>query len=201
MLCELFLEVGPDAPTLSGAWTTRDLAAHMVIRERRPDAAIGIVTSVAARHRERVGRAEGARPYDEFIERLREGPPIWSPTRIGAVDKLVNTIEFFVHHEDVRRAEQPWTVRSLDPALERALGRMLSGPMFKMLTRKAPVGIGVEPAGQPGARLKDGEVTVTVAGPVGEIVLFFYGRTPVAQVELAGPADAVTQLRTTGFGV
>ena len=33
--------VGPDAPTLCGDWTTRDLAAHLVLRERRPDAAPG----------------------------------------------------------------------------------------------------------------------------------------------------------------
>jgi uncharacterized protein (TIGR03083 family) len=37
-LCDLFDEVGPDAPTLCAGWTTRDLAAHLVIRERRADA-------------------------------------------------------------------------------------------------------------------------------------------------------------------
>ena len=47
-LCELFAEVGPDAHTLCGEWTTRDLAAHLVVRERRPDAAIGIIVSKAA---------------------------------------------------------------------------------------------------------------------------------------------------------
>jgi hypothetical protein len=30
-LCDLFEELGPDAPTLLGAWTTRDLAAHVVL--------------------------------------------------------------------------------------------------------------------------------------------------------------------------
>lgn len=200
-LCELLLEVGPDAPTLSGEWTTRDLAAHIVIRERRPDAAIGIVSSALAHYSERVRVEEAERPYEEIVERLRRGPPIWSPTRIDAVDALANTVELFVHHEDVRRAQQPWSVRPLDPAVERGLGRMLRGPMFKLLTRRAPVGIAVEPDGQPGARLKAGEPTVTIAGPVGEIVLFLYGRGAVAQVELDGPADAVAQLRSTSFGI
>jgi uncharacterized protein (TIGR03083 family) len=31
-LCDLMLETGPDAPTLCEGWTTRDLAAHLVIR-------------------------------------------------------------------------------------------------------------------------------------------------------------------------
>ena len=40
--------VGPDAPTLCGEWTTRDLAAHLVLRERRPDAAPGILVPALA---------------------------------------------------------------------------------------------------------------------------------------------------------
>jgi uncharacterized protein (TIGR03085 family) len=201
LICDLFLEVGPDAPTLSGDWTTRDLAAHMVIRERRPDAAIGIVSSVLSRYSERVRVEEAERPYEEIVERLRGGPPIWSPTRVGAVDALANTIEFFVHHEDVRRAQQPWSVRPMDAPLADALGRMLRGPMFKLMTRRSPVGIAVEPEGREGARLKEGEPMVTIAGPVGEIVLFLYGRGAVAQVELDGPADAIAQLRRTPFGL
>ncbi len=35
-LCDLFDELGPDAPTLCGDWTTADLAAHLVVRERNP---------------------------------------------------------------------------------------------------------------------------------------------------------------------
>ncbi len=56
-LCDLFLEVGPDAPTLCGDWTARDLAAHLVMRERRPDGAIGIVLGAAAGHAEKVQRS------------------------------------------------------------------------------------------------------------------------------------------------
>jgi uncharacterized protein (TIGR03085 family) len=54
-LCDLFLEVGPDQPTLCEGWTTADLAAHLVIRERRPDAAPGIlVGGKLAEHSENV---------------------------------------------------------------------------------------------------------------------------------------------------
>ena len=41
-LAKLLLEVGPDAPTLCGDWTTRDLAIHLYLRENRPDAAAGM---------------------------------------------------------------------------------------------------------------------------------------------------------------
>ena len=42
-LCDTFEAVGPDAPTLCTPWRTRDLAAHLVIREGRPDAAVGLL--------------------------------------------------------------------------------------------------------------------------------------------------------------
>src|ERR671916_591983 len=40
-LAGLFLRLGPDEPTLCGDWSTRELAAHLVLRERRLVAAAG----------------------------------------------------------------------------------------------------------------------------------------------------------------
>lgn len=200
-LCDLFLEVGPDAPTLAGEWTTRDLAAHLVVRERRPDAGPGLVTRLAVGHSERVRRGEAERPYPEIVERVRSGPPIWSPMRLDAVDRLVNTVEFFVHHEDVRRASQPWAPRTLQPELDATLAQLIRGPLGKMVIRSCPVGLAIEPEGSSGARLKSGEPTAVVAGPIGEIVLFLYGRASVADVELEGPPDAISAVRAASFGI
>ena len=36
-LCDTLEAVGPDVPTLCDPWTTAELAAHLVIRDRRPD--------------------------------------------------------------------------------------------------------------------------------------------------------------------
>ena len=36
-LCDLMIDAVPDAPTLCEGWRTADLAAHLVVRERRPD--------------------------------------------------------------------------------------------------------------------------------------------------------------------
>ena len=42
-LCDLFVELGSEAPTLCEGWSTADLAAHLVVRERRPDSGPGLV--------------------------------------------------------------------------------------------------------------------------------------------------------------
>jgi uncharacterized protein (TIGR03085 family) len=201
LLCDLFAEVGPDAPTLCGDWTARDLAAHLVVRERRPDAGPGIVASPLAGYTEHVRAGEAERPFTEIVDRLRQGPPRWSPMRVGAVDRIFNTVEFFVHHEDVRRARQPWTPRPLDDALTAALTAAVSGPMGRALVRSCPVGLAIEPDGAAGVRLRKGEPTVAVAGPIGEIVLFLYGRAAVAGVDLDGDPDAVAAVRAAEFGL
>lgn len=200
-LCDLFLAVGPDAPTLSGAWTTRDLAAHLVIRERRPDAAVGIVSRLGAGHSEAVRAKEAARPWEELVDRVRSGPPAWSPMRLGAVDRLANTVEFFVHHEDVRRASEPWEPRDLPSDLTADL-RAALGRMAKLLVRKAPGGLVLEPSegGEPIVAQK-GDPSVTVSGPTGELVLFVYGRQAHARVELAGPLDLIEAMRDARFGI
>ncbi|MET0146327.1 MAG: TIGR03085 family metal-binding protein [Ilumatobacteraceae bacterium] len=199
-LCDLFLAVGPDAPTLSGSWSTRDLAAHLVVRERRPDAAIGIVTTFLANHGERVRLEEAERPYPEIVERVRRGPPIWSPTHVGAIDTLANSIEFFVHHEDVRRAGPVWDVRSLSTDLEDALAGMVERG-GRLLARRCPVGIAVDADGRQEMRLRSGTTSVTIRGPIGECVLYLNGRKDVAQVALEGPDDALAAVAAAPFGI
>ena len=200
LLCDLFLDVGPDAPTLSGEWTTRDLAAHLVVRERRPDAGPGILTNVLADYSEAVRRTEAARPYEEIVERVREGPPRWSPMRVDAVDRVTNTIEFFVHHEDVRRGGATWSPRALSPELDDTLASLI-GSAGKLLTRKSPVGVVLAADGHAAKTLHRGEPTVAVGGPLGECVLFLYGRAAAAQVEFEGTAEAVASLRATTLGI
>ena len=200
LLCDLLLDVGPDAPTLCGGWSTRDLAAHLVVRERRPDAAPGIVTDFLAEHSERVRLQEAQRPFEEIVERVRSGAPWWFPTRLDAIDRLANTIEFFVHHEDVRRASDMWSIRDLEPDLDDTLASLLAR-MGKLLTRKAPVGVILSPDGHDTTTLHAGDPDVTIGGPVGECVMFLYGRGEHAQVELDGSDDAVDRLRSTSFGI
>ena len=53
----------------------------------------------------------------------------------------------------------------------------------------------VSEAERSGAHAGDG-----VGGPVGELVLYVYGRKDVAAVELDGPADAVARVGAASFG-
>ena len=178
-LCDLLLEKGPDAPTLCGDWTTRDLAAHLHIRENRPDAAVGIVIGPLARWTAKVQADTAAGDYAELVEAVRTGPPRWSPVAIEAVDVETNTIEFFVHHEDVRRATEPWEPRSLgDEEVAQLWGRASKAGTY--LLRRSPVGVLATPSDGPAAgttvTLRKGSHAVDLRGPVGEIVLAMYGR-------------------------
>jgi hypothetical protein len=49
--------------------------------------------------------------------------------------------------------------------------------------------------------LKQAEPLVTVTGPIGELVLFCYGRQAHAKVELTGQVDAIDRLCTASLGV
>src|SRR6476469_987743 len=104
-LCDLFDEIGPNEPTLCTGWQTRDLAAHLVIRARRADGAPGILLKPLAGYTRRVQDSYARRPWRELVDLVRNGPAPWWPTRIPALDKAVNSIEFFIHHEDTRRGQ------------------------------------------------------------------------------------------------
>jgi uncharacterized protein (TIGR03085 family) len=200
-LCDLFDELGPDAPTLCEGWQTVDLAAHLVVRERRPDAAPGVLLKPLASYTEKVQQRIAQWPWAELVERIRTGPPRLSPTRIEAVDRAVNTVEFFVHHEDVRRARSDWSARELDAALVDDLYEALKRAA-RLMTRKAPAGIVLEPSdGHPAIVANRGSPSVKVRGPVGELTLFVYGRQAHALVELDGPPDAVASVRAASFGL
>jgi uncharacterized protein (TIGR03085 family) len=201
VLCELFADLGPDAPTLLGEWTTRDLAAHLVMRDRRPDAAPGVFVRALEAYTEHVREREAERPWTELVELVRDGPPIWSPMRVPAIDTLANSVEFFVHHEDVRRAQPTWTARELAADLDDSLTTALRR-MGAVLTRAAKgIGLVLRPPGRDDIRLRRGDPTVVISGPLGEGVLFAYGRKDVAAVKLDGPPAAVAHVAAAPFGL
>jgi len=187
-LCDLMLEVGPEAPTLCGQWTTRDLAAHLVLREGRPDAAGGILIAALASYTAKVQGQISARQWPDLITTLRSGPPRWSPQSIERLDVESNTVEFFVHHEDVRRAVDPWVARDLSADDSAQLWPRV-GRIGKLLLRRCSSGVIVRPTDGPAAgtsvRLRAGSTDVALEGPVGEIVLALFGR-PTAGLEMAG---------------
>ncbi|MER5766846.1 TIGR03085 family metal-binding protein [Streptomyces sp. NPDC001985] len=200
LLADLLESAGPDAPTLCGGWRTRDLAAHVVVRERRADAAGGILFGALRGRLERVQSEFAAKPYEELIQLIRTGPPRFSPYSVKQVDEAANTVEFFVHAEDVRRAQPDWTARPLDRVFEDALwARLEKGA--RLLGRKSPVGLVLRrPDGQTAVAHR-GTPVVTVTGEPGELTVFAFGRQDAAQVDLAGEKEAVSRVRDARLGI
>ncbi|HEU5475053.1 MAG TPA: TIGR03085 family metal-binding protein [Actinophytocola sp.] len=196
-LCDLFGAVGPDQPTLCGGWLTRDLAAHLVIRERRPDAAPGILLPPLAGYTKRVQDGYAARPWTELVELVRSGPPRFIPAKI---DELINTTEMFVHHEDVRRGQPDWRPRPPDERRDRALWAALTRTARLML-RRSPVGV-VLRRSDTGAEIaaRRGPNTVVIAGPPGELLLFAYGRSAV-RVEFDGEQSSIAAVQGVTRGL
>ncbi|AOP46371.1 TIGR03085 family metal-binding protein [Streptomyces lydicus] len=200
LLADLLESAGPDAPTLCGDWTTRDLAAHVVVRERRADAAGGILVKPLAARLERVQAEFAARPYEELLRLIRTGPPRLSPFALKPIDEASNTVEFYVHAEDVRRAQPDWAPREPDPVFADALWSRIER-MARVLGRKSPVGLVLRRPDGRTAVAHRGTPVVTVVGEPGELTLFAFGRQDAAHVELDGDKDAVARLMTAKLGV
>ena len=201
-LAALLDETGPDGPTLCAGWQTRDLVAHLVLRERRPDAAAGVMGGPLAGHTARVQRQFLDRySYAELVTLFRSGPPKLSVFAIPGADEATNGVEFFVHHEDVRRAADDWTERPLDTGLSDMLWRRLKG--MRLFLRSAPAGVVLAretpPSGDQPGKLdlivaKNETPSVTVTGSPAELTLWSMGRGRAAHVALDGPDEAVAKL-------
>ncbi|RKN04321.1 TIGR03085 family metal-binding protein [Streptomyces radicis] len=200
LLADLLESAGPEAATLCEGWTARDLAAHVVVRERRPDAAAGIVIKPLAARGERTRSEFASRPYDELVQLIRLGPPRVSPFSLKQIDEAANTVEFFVHGEDVRRARPEWEPRDLDPVFSDALWKRLESGA-RIMGRRSPVGLVLRrPNGQTAVAHK-GTPVVTVTGDPGELLLFAMGRQEAAKVSIEGDEDAVLSLRKAKLGM
>ncbi|WP_030020932.1 TIGR03085 family metal-binding protein [Streptomyces monomycini] len=200
LLADLLESAGSEAPTLCEGWTARDLAAHVVVRERRADAAGGLLLKPLASRLERVQREFAAKPFDELLQLIRTGPPKLSPFSLKQIDEASNTVEFFVHSEDVRRAQTDWTPRELDPVFSDALWSRLE-KMARLLGRKSPVGLVLRRPDGRTAVAHRGTPVVTATGEPGELLLFTFGRQTVADVRLDGDKDAVAKVLEAGLGL
>ncbi|MBT2366598.1 TIGR03085 family protein [Streptomyces sp. ISL-10] len=200
LLADLLEAAGPDAPTLCDGWTTRELAAHVVMREHRPDAAGGILLRALRDRAERIQAEFAAKPYEELVQLIRTGPPRMSPYAIKQVDEAANTIEFFVHAEDVRRAQPDWAPRDLDKVFENVLwSRLEKGA--RLLGRRSPVGLVLRrPNGQTAVAHR-GTPVVTVTGEPGELTFFAFGRQDASRVDLEGDKDAIARAREAKLGI
>ncbi|GAA1691880.1 TIGR03085 family metal-binding protein [Fodinicola feengrottensis] len=199
-LVEAMREVGPDAPTLCTGWTTRDLAAHLVIRERRPDSSLGILLPQLAGYTERVRtQVMEAKSYEQLLDLIDSGA-WWSPTGNPLADGVVNLAEFFIHHEDVRRAQPEWGPRAIPADVEQKFWSNLR-IMAPLALRRAPVGVLLTANGGRTIRPNRGEPTVRLDGQPSELLLFVSGRQNSARLQMDGDADAIATLMSASFAL
>jgi uncharacterized protein (TIGR03085 family) len=200
-LCDLLAEVGPDQPTLCEGWTARDLAAHIIVRERRPDAALGVlVPPLRARSEAIRAKTATSHTFGQLIDLVRR-PPALSMSGPALTDRVLNTAEFFIHHEDVRRGRPGWQSRTLDPALEHVLHKQLK-LVGRLRLRRFPARLTIRVTGDApivtgGAASPD----VELSGDVGELTLFLSGRQRAARVDITGPEEIANRLRAARLGI
>ena len=195
-LSDLLDEVGPDAPTLCAGWKARDLAAHLVVREARPDAALGVAGGPFAGWTDRVTKSEAQKDYSSIVEKVRTGPPMLSVFSLPGAAGMVNLVEYVVHHEDVLRAQPNWQARELPADLGDELWSKVSMPARRTF-RNAKGGVRfIRTDGSRGALVaSEGEPFVTVTGSALELLMLAFGRSK-ADVTVDGDADAVDHFRT-----
>ena len=191
-------DVGPDAPTLCAGWATKDLVAHLLLRERRPDAALGIALAPLAGYTAKIQRRlTASTEWSDLVALLAAGPPLYSPFKL--LDPLVNIAELFIHHEDVRRAATEWTPRELDAGMVAGLRRMVP-VMSRMSLAGAPARVTLrERDGATLAAFGRGPQLV-IAGAAPELVLFLSGRD-AARVEFIGDPDTTAAVRAARRGL
>jgi uncharacterized protein (TIGR03085 family) len=192
-LADLLDRLGPDAPTCCEGWTTAHLAAHLVVRDSRPDSLpgyglelLGVQGPVPAWSHHLEDRVRTSTPYAELVRRFRAGPPAWSPMSWPGPLQRLTVSEFLIHHEDVRRAQPGWAPRALpvqtqDDAWRAALAsaRLAARAKGRTLVLRRSDATGVE------RRVGSGErTTTTLVGEPLEILLWLSGRRTVARVDV-----------------
>jgi uncharacterized protein (TIGR03085 family) len=179
---------------LCEGWSTADLAAHLVVRERRPDSGPGIVWPPLAGYTDKVRRTVRDRtPWEQLVETVRRGPPLL----LRPFDEPMNTVEFFVHVEDVRRAASGWERRPISGELADALwARVGPGGMAK----KVPATIVITSPGRTD-KVRGAGPHLILSGDPGELALFGAGRQGATKVEINGDAALEAQLRAASLGV
>ena len=188
-LADLMTALGPDAPICCAGWTTAHLAAHLVVRDRRPDALAGYALEsagqggplVAWSHRAE-DRLRTSRAYADVVAQVRSGPPAWFPMAWPRVEQAINVTEFAIHHEDVRRAQPGWEPRELDREDQDALWSAAALYARRGAGRR---GLVLRRTDVEGVEKRVGAAGRTVEGEPLELLLWLARRRDVARVTVS----------------
>ena len=200
LLADLLVQVGPNHLTLCEGWQTKELLIHLLLRERHPISSALRMVIGATGHFEQIRARYEALPWEAACGLLRSGPPATNLLAWPPFEAAFQTVEFYVHHEDVRRAEDHWEPRVLEAGFEADLWRRLK-VMGRLLLRKVPLGVKAETPDGKASLLRPGTPEVVIRGPASEIVLYVFGRKRQARVSLEGEEWAKAILESTSLGI
>ena len=110
------------------------------------------------------------------------------------MDERLNTVEYFVHHEDVRRGADGWQPREIGAGLaDDAVAAARGPPGSSSARRRSGSRLVRDDLVQPARASQHVRITakartpmVTVTGGPAELTLWALGRTTAAQVRLDG---------------
>jgi uncharacterized protein (TIGR03085 family) len=190
-LADLLAVLGPAGATCLPGWDTAHMAAHVVIRDRRPDAMPGFALErhswarpLAAWSHSLEDRLRQSTPYATVVQRARSGPPSWLPQAWPVVERALNTAEFAIHHEDVRRAQPGWAPRELPREAQDALWHA-TGLFARRAAAGRSGGLVLRRTDVPGQERRFGDGGRTVEGEPMELLLWASGRREVARVTVS----------------
>ncbi len=205
-LAYVMRQVGPTGVTLLPDWNVCDLAAHVVVRERRVDVLPGLggVYGPLVRHSEAVRQRYRRLPWEQLLRMVEQGPPRWAPQRwmhVEPINTALNLLEFTIHTQDMVRAHPHLPSPVITEETAHALWKQLRLACH-LLYRSCPVGVRLvrTDSAHPTSRTRDSTVInakklpanlyqrphamnhlpelplVSVRGQVLELVLHAFGR-------------------------
>jgi uncharacterized protein (TIGR03085 family) len=197
-LCASALRAGAEAPTLCEGWDVKDLVCHLLLRENSLVAAAGIAVPAFAGLTEKEMKRLRKKPFEKLVRQLRTHRLTFFA--LPPVDAAFNTLEYFVHHEDIRRAQRGWRRRHLSTDYADVLWKVLraQGPALVRSTG-VPVVVRRTDTGET-STLLPGRSPVELNGPVSELVVYLHGRDQVRELAFAGPAEKVARVRRSDLG-
>ena len=198
-LAQTLRNLGPDAPTLCQGWNSFDLLAHLIVRETRPDAALGIFIPALSSYSDKVAAKIKKSDFETLVQEFADGPKKFSPFAFPGIDNLANSIELVIHHEDLLRAQPNYVPRIFSETDKQFLWKRFT-QSSKIFMRKAKIGI-VAKSDQGTYTVKTGKSCVTIQGEVVDLFLFAYGRKSAANIKFEGEDDAIRIIKEANFGI
>ncbi len=181
LLCDLLDEVGPHHPTLCEGWTTHHLAAHLKLREGNP---IDFVRNILPGDQV-IEEMVASQSFSDLVEKVRQGPTITSLSlfAIPRAGEAMNTLEFLIHHEDVRRGEGAWEPRELPTWVEDTIwGQVVKTAKLSLLRNPRELTLRRSDTGDE-AKVSKGSGSRLVTGRPLELALYVSGRKTASRVE------------------